>query len=451
MSTSGEEDKDNDDHHGVPLFYRGTRVVFGGAAPREDSHSLPAKGTQWSWNPTKRLLLMKDGASAAENAAATVWADHIISAHMCSWHASTRWMQQNPSLLRDKKHRKMILDDFEAFKDCPTLSLVPGWKDAMLTKWRREYRELELAEAWEKSWGEAMLTRVESNRDNPLRGGIPSDNNNVESGNSTDKLDRDHKKSASVVFIQEFAHRLEDISKADTKFVGDMKSDDRFNSVHSIAFYDQVESDMIVPHQEGLPSCLSLQFALSAVAMDIPKGSFLVGGASFVQSVLDSREYALADSADDLKAFLQARRGEGNHLLDTAREMYKRPDTFVQGRDFDALTRWSRKFHLMKPLLPGVSLGQDLAVASLHEMLESNGIGIVCLDVLMNIKDVNKCLMSCDCGTYLMRGWCKHAYGIARQRGIINGYPLTKDPRKTRVMKKGRKKNAKRGGALGFD
>ena len=82
----------------------------------------------------------------------------------------------------------LMKDDFSMFKDFPKLDLVAVWKKKMLETWKFKYKEVPIAEAWDKSWGKCRLTRVEANETNPLRGGTPSDNNLVESQNRVDKL-----------------------------------------------------------------------------------------------------------------------------------------------------------------------------------------------------------------------------------------------------------------------
>jgi hypothetical protein len=70
-------------------------------------------------------------------------------------------------------------------------------KELMLRYWANARSsgglgERELAQKWRNSFGadELILTRVQANKDNPMRGGIPNDNlAGAETGNRWDKED----------------------------------------------------------------------------------------------------------------------------------------------------------------------------------------------------------------------------------------------------------------------
>ena len=175
------------------------RNVYSGTANREQFHDLP-KEAGWKWESTS-IVLARDGASAASNRASIAWENSNIIDNVCAWHASNRWFQNHTALFNNADNINKIKDDFNLFKDCPKMNHVSLWKEIMLNHWRYEYKECAVADAWEKSWGQDCLTKVEANKTNPLRGDIPCDNNLVESKNQVGKAFFCYKKrSASISF-----------------------------------------------------------------------------------------------------------------------------------------------------------------------------------------------------------------------------------------------------------
>ena len=67
-----------------------------------DTYPLPdVDNLPWAWvqDPNESFMLMKDGAAAGSNAAATVFkdSDHI-SVNLCAWHASICWFDTHQQL-----------------------------------------------------------------------------------------------------------------------------------------------------------------------------------------------------------------------------------------------------------------------------------------------------------------------------------------------------------------
>jgi hypothetical protein len=428
------------------------RPVYHGLALREDRHKLPERGGErWKYEPDTdgdKLKLMSDASSAAKNAAEQVWDGFEVDGHMCSWHASNRWWDKNKALFRDwKGNHQKVKDDFENFKSCPHLQLVPIWMAAMLKKWRDDYDEKCMADAWESSWGHRQLTRVEMNHDEPLRGGLPCDNNSVESKNARDKEFRNYARSSAVSFLQQFAEYLHNESQEDLQFVGRMKED-----VHSCAFYEMVEKEIMVPHREGKPTCLTLQVSFTSEANGVPSGSMLCCGATFLAA---AEQCATNDNVDWSNAAAVrrelTRRTDGSlkPYLDNYRDMVRSPENHGD-TPFDTLVKNTFPYRIMRPL-PSANSKTKQAICQLHAMLTHNGIPMIPLEELLT-RGRRDGLVACDCPTYLRRGWCKHSYASALDRGIILGYPTSMDPRPTtNRATAGCPRNATRGGALLFE
>ena len=123
---------------------------------REDKFPLPAfRSKRWEWAPTNsrnnsnRLVVMKDFALAATNSIEEVWGKKNVLVGTCAYHASSRWLDTaGKSHVRKKENLKLIMADFQFARDCPYVSLVPIVVDAMVSKWKKVYKEDTLADSW---------------------------------------------------------------------------------------------------------------------------------------------------------------------------------------------------------------------------------------------------------------------------------------------------------------
>jgi len=166
---------------------------FAANPDREDEYLLPAATADpWVWepDPSERVFVIKDSAQAAINAAKRVWSDADVLETTCFAHASSIWLKKsdNRALFRDKENVSICQADLNTLKICPFIHIVEPLKQAMLTKWRRApVSERNVAEQWGSFWSSKRLTMVEANEDNPLGGGMATDNNTLERINGTDK------------------------------------------------------------------------------------------------------------------------------------------------------------------------------------------------------------------------------------------------------------------------
>ena len=257
------------------------------------------------------------------------------------------------------------------------------------------------------------------NEDNPLRGGIPNDNNMVEGGNAEDKKFRYHQRSKFVNFMDQFAHYLEDVSMRDLSFIGTMKED-----VRSSAFFKSVYETCIRPHAIDKPSILSLRFSFSAVAHGVPHGSFICLGQKF----LSENEFG-CDKDESIQECLRRfrRHSPANLWMQHYKTMHIDPEQFCLAKAFDVLVGWHKTCHLCQPLRASAGLEVAAVVKGVHSMLANSGYPIIELEQLLALDHNDKCLIACDCQQYQKRAWCKHACAFALHRDIIQ-FPPNKDP-----------------------
>ncbi len=144
--------------------------------------------------------------------------------------------------------------NFEQFKCCPWITLVPFLRDKMIHKWSSVYKERKATHAWAKQWSTCAVTKVEQNQQGLLRGGIPCHNNNSEGRNHGNKLFFDHRKPLTSNFVHHLAHMLEDRSKNDLLFCSKMNS-----AVHWFSHYKRVYS-VVHDSNAGIATFLTVTF-----------------------------------------------------------------------------------------------------------------------------------------------------------------------------------------------
>lgn len=160
------------------------------------------QNSNYTWTPIntgERLQVMTDFTLACQKACRKIWctastdntddSSKQVFHGICSYHAWNAWQRNNRNQFRryDKNKKRMGVD-FEQFKCCPWITLVPLLRDKMIHKWSTIYKERKATHAWAKQWSSCAVTKVEQNQQGLLRGGIPCHNNNSEGRNHGDKL-----------------------------------------------------------------------------------------------------------------------------------------------------------------------------------------------------------------------------------------------------------------------
>ena len=129
--------------------------------------------------------------------------------------------------------------------------------------------------------------------------------------------------------------------------------------------------------------------------------------------------------------------------------MLTNPTECAKTKTFHKLVYQAKCLKIIPPI-DTKSTTEKASVMGFYKTLVASNIPIVPLKDILERTSQNG-LVSCDCGTYLKRGWCKHSFAFAMDRKIITGYPANMNPIST--LKEGKKKpgrfpHATIGGAL---
>jgi hypothetical protein len=427
-------------------------------ALREDRFLLPDRrpGERWVWKPRKKLILMKDAAAAATNAAAKVWPDAEVHEAMCNSHANIRWFSNNAGKFNDgKANRKNSGKDIEnGFKNLGHINLVEVQKRKMIQKWKEQYKETVVADHWYESWGRSVITRVETNSEDlsPLRGGIPCDNNAVEGGNGSDKKALDFKKFSLFVFLNEVSTELvENASRLDVKYECPLKNacgkNGRNKSVFTMAYFEHCYSiDEL--DKAGKPTFLSLQFSYTDDTNDVPRGSMLIAGEHCLNEM---RHLGMEETSSDIKAarkYLSSTSRASPGWVKIFKNVVAYPEEVCGELSFDQISNWNKTFHIVRPIVPDNGGPIEKAVRHYVQWLKTE-CGFPIMEVDEILSKGKKGLVSCTCTDYMHCIFCKHSYLILKKRQIFLGYPERLDPFPVnRNRGAGRPSNVARGGAL---
>jgi hypothetical protein len=316
------------------------------------------------------------------------------------------------------------------------------------------------------------VTRVEANMPDvaPLRGGIPSDNNALESANNVDKLLLSRKKFAISEFID---HLGSDIigpqSAADVQYNNKLKSRSQsskksFNKApNNQVFYKYVWSQyqVYVKDPEKLSTLSSMQ-PISYAIPGYPKGMYWFlsdYGMERVKNEMIGGDGQDSDSEceydpelwKDVKLWMQ----KHNHWVEVIQYLLTKPSEahLLTSLTFDTLAMWLRSFHFLTPikLSPDETDPTNMAVRNWCDMLSISGIGVISQEDIAKrmrrgVPALNR-LFACSCEMYMHYMVCKHVFQLYLKSGIITKLPKGGTP----MTKRGKKRKAHGGEALTFD
>ena len=137
----------------------------------------------FSLNPAK---FMSDDANAQRNAARVTFSG-VFSDGMCFAHVYL-WLAKHKHFLLIQKNLWRIQDNLKKYNASvfhPAMAKIVAI--LMLVHWRKMYKEVKFAAAFERAWGHSNFTRAFMN--SLGFGGLPSDNNGLEGKNGAIKRD----------------------------------------------------------------------------------------------------------------------------------------------------------------------------------------------------------------------------------------------------------------------
>ena len=139
----------------------------------------------------------------------------------------------------------------------------------------------------------------------PLCADIPSDNNCIESGNREDKSMIGAKRPTVVLFIPRFCEVLHCQSKADTKFIGEMKK-----PVRCYSFFESVQ-EILDKEVQKRPCVLNVYFKFVNKTMDLREGTMLAITGHMLGYIEDNYKDMASnlDSASKVKSFIKGNNG----------------------------------------------------------------------------------------------------------------------------------------------
>jgi hypothetical protein len=394
------------------------------SAPVRDGRYSPPP-IDWEW---KVEVLVTDSARAAPNAFRAVMGPEI-QLQTCFAHAAEIWFhkQENKAHFRDlETNLSRVREDLQWLNtSLSTAALAPIAKRLMFAKWRDIYKEPDVATKFEASWGEHRLTRAEANENGV--GGVPSDNNMLESKNRVIKAELERDKPTITTLIPRIASWIE--HQAETE--------PGFGLEHNAK---AVCGKALLESERGMEDRV---VHLTAVCWTEPDGSFIIPSAKTITEAVDQ---GCVEEAGALKAWLAKSQAGYPAWLRVWRQMTEDPVAFAAradaGRianftwDFNAACSWSRAFRRLTPIEP--VFAQELLLA-----LERNGFTIEWSVV------PTAGMLSCTCNSFMHYCLCKHSLAFLWRDGVITGWPKNRDPTKTQRSKRGRPAKSVSGGAKG--
>ncbi len=138
---------------------------------------------------------------------------------MCFAHVAQIWVLKadNKFLLKDQENLPKVKRDLSWLNtSIHHADLAPIAVELMLSKWRTVYGEETFAAKFSSSWQGRRFTRAEANEGGS--GGVPSDNNMLESKNRVIKAELRREKPAATALVPRMVEWIETQAKCDIGF-----------------------------------------------------------------------------------------------------------------------------------------------------------------------------------------------------------------------------------------
>jgi hypothetical protein len=400
---------------------------------------------EWVPHPDSHVQLMTDYTLSARQAVRNVWGATVSYVFgMCAFHAWLQWIKKHQSVFKDYKgHKSQMGKDFEAYRTSGWAPSMPLLCKKMCEKWTKVLKEGKIAKKWWKQWAGTIHTRAELNDVGLFRGGLPATNNNSESLNSKDKVSFDYRRRVTADFLACLVEELYNRSLQDLTFCATLNQ-----KVHNCRFYKFVHR-VVEKTRKGEASFVSVAFKFSRPPPGVQTGTILALSDSYrkkgLKEMMDadrqSKGLPLQDSYDKSScvAFVRTRR-----LHEDFMAFLRKPEQTAGSSDwtFDICIEWSRRFHLLRPIvIEGEA--NERAIGHFLTILNNSGLSTISVQQVQDLG-LNG-LVSCNCPMYLQRGWCEHACAYAMDREIITSFPPTMNPCRTMGAEVGAPKKARRG------
>ena len=404
---------------------------------REDDLLFPEPVDNFCYKPFSTVTLIKDSAPAAYHAASAVFQECLdgesepdIIDGVCCTHASLRWISNNKKLFKKQANTKLFMADInDVIKNVPHENMAAIAKKLFGQKWNAA-GEGAAVRKWLKSWGSAKISRAQVNTAavNPLRGGIPADNNALEATNNQDKAMIGRTKEHVPLLIDTWAKKVvRASSKTDTAYHSKMKyrsGHTRNKAVLNGAFFRRCYRMANRKSNYGV-ILFEVTYDFASQANGVPPQSFLVLSEMGLKNIMDADDF----EEEEPTTRHVARYIKNTPYVDWFKDMVKKGSDFlelVDDFDWDEFVAFGFMFHIMMPV-PGNPTKQgdtfeNHALKHYIHFLNKSGIPTISAEELI-ARGHNKCWHACTCEKYMHYLLCEHTYVYAFNVKIITGWP----------------------------
>ena len=382
---------------------------------------------------------------------------------LCVIHAE-RWLNKAMSLVKKQENRdnwehfkEKCKADIEQLKNIPFADKLEAYAvNKMMEKWSTKYAEPDLARAWEQAWA-AEGTSICRSGLNPF-GGLPNDNQMLESDNNVFKSFVGRQIQGLTSFVDVAAEVIENKSADDLSFGASMSFTNKSYDVWNGRAFAAVEY-MVQRMKKGEPNPFALTLerrSYGVTVFDFPSRR--------TQELLHT-EYQLPRNAtiDQFRHSLEhtaaCRDKNCTGCDDSWWAIYKMlaeaddEDDLEFDFDFDLLMDQLRTYHTLTPITDvtytrrlEARLLKSECTLDLRKYRRQNGNGDIDPEKLQQ----GKAYVHCNCDAYLHYSWCVHACVYCLQKSKVM---LKVPPRfagRIAPPPQGRMAGLGRGGALGY-
>lgn len=380
--------------------------------------------------------------------------------------ASKRRKANKARQLANREMENKMKVDLEKLKNQPFADKEKPVARFMLLKWKREYKEGDVAKAFGSSWivAHASLCRASLN----ATGGLPNDNNGLESINAVQKIDVNFGRKGVHAFTAQFPQWLSDRSAEDLSMAASMDySNVSVDTWNTDFFKEAVAQYQAFAEKKGFFSVRFLRMVDGLQVMDIPSRRIVT---------LLTEEYPPSQriKKDDPLALKLAlahvhpcRATSCSECSDSWHSQYvalSQPGSDmpsdISGLDFDLYIDLATCFHTLTPMLckqRTLTLARRLTkskmvldfakLGQVQGSPDADGWPELTLDET-SMKQTGFVL--CNCGPFLHTNWCIHVCVDGMVKGLIKKLPPVFRCEVITSWRTGRINNASAGGARGF-
>ena len=374
---------------------------------------------------------------------------------------ATKAQRKEQAVVEDK-----MKSDIHQFKNQPFPTLERDIGKLMILKWKREYNERDVAKAWAAAWM-ATGTHLCRTSLNPT-GGLPNDNNGLESINGVQKRDAEFKRFAVTTFTAQFPEWLSNQSSEDRSMAAAMTYSNVSVDSWNTAFFEEVVQEYyaLAENKGFFAVRFSRRNSAGLTVLDIPSRRIikhLTEELPFGERVKSNDPVALRMALEHVAPCKGGSRCSGcsDSWLAVYHDLWLCDGEIPPGKfDFDLLIDFATAFHTLTPMLDKVkvcALAHRLTASKMildFTKLYAQGVQPLLDNLVVANLDVAVMKVSgfctCTCTPFLHTNWCVHICLDAMVKGLIKKLPPCFRSELIQHWRTGRIANASAGGARGY-